>query len=115
MKFNAEYYISHIFDSLAEWRGSQVTGSDRILHVDAGNARPRTAEKASEFLAGNSIKRAPHPPYSPNLAPFNFYHFRYIKGRLSSASFEEPDQLLQAIDVIFQSIDKVVLECAFQE
>jgi hypothetical protein len=27
----------------------------------------------------------------------------------------EPDQLLQAIDAIFQSIEKATLECVFQE
>jgi hypothetical protein len=30
--------------------------------------------------------------------------FGYIKGRLTGASFKEPDQLFQAIDAIFQPI-----------
>jgi hypothetical protein len=41
--------------------------------------------------------------------------FWYIKGRLAGASFEEPDQLLQAIDVIFQSLENATLEHVFQE
>jgi hypothetical protein len=47
--------------------------------------------------------------------------FWYIKDRLTGASFEGPDQLLQAIDaidvidVISQSIEKAALERAFQE
>jgi hypothetical protein len=28
MKFSADYYISHIFDPLAEWRRGQVRGSE---------------------------------------------------------------------------------------
>jgi hypothetical protein len=41
--------------------------------------------------------------------------FGYIKGRLAGASFEELDQPLQAIDAIFQSIEKAVLERVCQE
>jgi hypothetical protein len=41
--------------------------------------------------------------------------FGYIKGKLTGASFEEPDQLLWAIDVIFQSNEEVTLERVFQE
>jgi hypothetical protein len=41
--------------------------------------------------------------------------FGCIKGRFAGASFEEPDQPLQAIDAIFQSIEEVTLERVFQE
>jgi hypothetical protein len=40
--------------------------------------------------------------------------FGYIKGRLAGASFEDPDQLLQAIDAIFQSVEKATLERLFR-
>jgi hypothetical protein len=115
MKFNANYYISHIFDPLTEWRRSQVGGSDQRLPIRAENARPHTAKKNTEFLAGNGMKRAPLPPHSPDLAPCDFYLFGDIKGKFTGASFEEPDQLLQVIDAIFQSIEDATLECVFQE
>jgi hypothetical protein len=41
--------------------------------------------------------------------------FGYIKGRLTGASFKVPDQPLQAIDVIVQSIEETTLERVFQE
>jgi hypothetical protein len=50
-----------------------------------------------------------------DLAPCNFYLFGHIKGRLAGASFEESNQLLHAIDVIFQSIGQASLERVFQE
>jgi hypothetical protein len=61
------------------------------------------------------MKRAPHPPYSPDVALCDFSPFGCIKGRLASASFEEPDQLLKAIDALFQFIEKATLEHVFQE
>jgi hypothetical protein len=117
MKFDAEYYnyISHILDPIAEWRRSQVGRSDRRLHVHADNVHPHTAKKVAEFLAGNGMRRVPHPPYSPDPAPCDFYLFGYIKGRLADASLEVPDQLLQAIDAISQPIGKAKLERVFQE
>jgi hypothetical protein len=85
------------------------------LHVHPDNACPQTAKNVTEFPAGNGMKGAIHPPYSPDLAPCNFYLFGHTKGRLAGASFDEPDQLLRAIDAIFGSIEKVTLERVFQE
>jgi hypothetical protein len=61
------------------------------------------------------MKRGLHRPYSPDLAPGDFYLFGYIKVRLVGASFEEPDQLLHAIDAIVQSTEKVTLGRVFHE
>jgi hypothetical protein len=62
MKFNADYYSSHILDPLADWRRSQIWGSDRRLRVHVDNARPHIAKKVTELLADNGMKRAPRPP-----------------------------------------------------
>jgi hypothetical protein len=85
MKFNVDYYTSHILDPFAEWRRGQAGGSDRRLYVHADNARHDTAKKVTKFIAGNDMKRAPHPPHSPDLAPCNFYLFGDIKARLAGA------------------------------
>jgi hypothetical protein len=79
------------------------------------NARRHTVNKVNEFIAGNAMKRAPHSPYSPGLAPCDFYLSEYIKGRLACASFKELDQLLHAIGAIFQSIEKGTLEHMVQQ
>jgi transposase len=114
MKFNADYCISHRLNPLSEWQRSQIRRSDRRLHVHEENARPHTAKKVTEFLAGNRMKRAPHPPYSPDLAPYDFDLFGYIKDRLAGASFEEPDQIFQKIDAIVQSIEKLRWNACFR-
>jgi hypothetical protein len=115
VKFNADYYTSHILDPLGDWQRRQVGGSDRRLHVHKDNARLHTAKTVAEFLTGNGMTRTPHHLYLPDLAPWDFCFFRYIKGRIAGASFEEPGQLLQATDAIFQSIEKATLERVFQE
>jgi hypothetical protein len=56
--------------------------------------------KVTEFFAGNGMERTLHPPHSSDIALGDLYLFGYIKGRRAGASFEEPDQPLQAMDVI---------------
>jgi len=46
---------------------------DWVLHHD--NAPAHTALSIREFLAKKNIPVLPHPPYSPDLAPCDFYLF----------------------------------------
>jgi hypothetical protein len=39
----------------------------------------------------------PHPPYRPDLAPLNFWLFGHVKTSLVGQTFDEPEQLLEAI------------------
>jgi hypothetical protein len=52
----------------------------------------------------NSLKRAPHPPYSPDLAPSDFYLFGYIKHQLQGHEFTEGTELVSAISEILNQI-----------
>jgi histone-lysine N-methyltransferase SETMAR len=61
------------------------------------------------------MKSAPHPPYSPDLAPPGFYLFGYVKRCLAGLSFEDVDQLLAAVEGVLESIEKVTLQTVFLE
>jgi hypothetical protein len=52
------------------------------------------------------MKLAPHPPYSPNLAPSDFYLFGYVKRCLAGLSSEDADQLLAAVEGVLEGIEK---------
>ncbi|PNF36206.1 hypothetical protein B7P43_G10642, partial [Cryptotermes secundus] len=49
------------------------------------NARPHMAYIVQEFLAKNKMAVAPHPPYSPDLAPCDFFLFPKMKIKLIQA------------------------------
>jgi hypothetical protein len=54
--------------------------------------------KATErFITENHIGRVPHPPYSPNLAPSDFWLFAHVNTSLVDQTFDGPEQLLEAI------------------
>jgi hypothetical protein len=59
------------------------------------------------------MRRAPHPQYSPDLAPSNFFLFGYIKKLLSECEFSDWDSLLQRVRDISGGIETVTLEGAF--
>jgi hypothetical protein len=52
------------------------------------------------------MKSAPHPSYSPDLAPSDFRLFGYVKRCLAGLSFEDADQLLAAVDGVLECIEK---------
>jgi hypothetical protein len=62
-----------------------------------------------------SAPHSPHPPYSPDLAPSDFYLFGDVKGRLAGLSFEDADQLLAAVQGVLGGIEKVTLQAIFLE
>jgi hypothetical protein len=61
------------------------------------------------------MKSAPHPPYSPDLAPSDFCLFGYVKRGLAGLSFENADQLLAAGEGVLEGIEKVTLQAVFLE
>jgi hypothetical protein len=61
------------------------------------------------------MKSAPHPPYSPDLAPSDFYLFGDVKRCLADLSFEDADRLLAALEGVLKDIEKVTLQALFLE
>jgi hypothetical protein len=68
-----------------------------------------------QFLEQNAMKRAPHPAYSPYLAPSDFYLFGYVKCLLAGQEFPDGEALLRGMNAIFGGIEKVTLENVFLE
>jgi hypothetical protein len=52
------------------------------LWIHADNARRNTEKVSIHFLALNEMKKARHPPHSPDLAPSDFFLFGYVKRNL---------------------------------
>jgi transposase len=114
-KFNAGYRIAEILKQLSQWRSIEAAGNERKLVVHADNARRHTAKLSTQYFNENRMKSAPHPPYSPDLTPSDFYLFTYIKRCLAGFSFEDADQLLATIEGVLEGIEKVTLQAVFLE
>jgi histone-lysine N-methyltransferase SETMAR len=114
-KFNAGYYIIELLSPLSDWRRTQQRRTDRKLLIDADNAYPHIVQASRDFLEVYGMKQVPHPPYSSNLTPTDFYVFGHVKNCLAGASFADVDELLEAVMTILGEIEKVTLEAVFLE
>jgi len=84
--------VNHaIYKDVLERLGKRVQqvrrdiADDWLLQHD--NAPAHTALSIQEFLAKKYIPVLPHPPYSPDLAPCDFYLFPKLKSKLKGHDF----------------------------
>jgi histone-lysine N-methyltransferase SETMAR len=75
-KWYTDVCLPRVFEQVQNERSN--TGlRDMIIHHD--NARTHTARIASEYLEEKKIQTLPHPPYSPDIAPCDFWLFDELK------------------------------------
>jgi histone-lysine N-methyltransferase SETMAR len=109
-KFNTHYYIDRILQPLLESR-STGRGPGLIIHAD--NVRPHTAQKTLKFCRENRLEMAPHPPYSPDLAPSDFILFGHVKHVFEGAEFPSEETLLVAIQRVLSDLTGDTLRAVF--
>jgi len=76
-----------------------------FFHWD--NAPVHTAAVVKDWLAANSVKMLQHPPYSPDLAPADFFLFRRVKEELAGHTLSQ--------DTIKKTWEGVMRTIAVQE
>jgi histone-lysine N-methyltransferase SETMAR len=111
MHSNAEYYRDHILTKLIRLRPQ---AGERNLVIHADNASPHPAEKCRTFCAENGLRLATHAPYSPDLAPSDFFLFDYVKDRLQRIGFASREELLAAITEVLDEIPPETLPRVFE-
>lgn len=87
--------------------------SGTCLHWD--NARPHIANLTQENLTSRGVRILPHPPYSPDLAPSDFFLFGYLKGRIMGQKFATSPELVANLSQIMSEIGKSVLQKVYEE
>jgi hypothetical protein len=70
---------------------------------------------SQHFMAQYAIAITVNPPYSPDLAPSDFYLFGHVKGLLRGESFEAGERLLSAIEGIVGCFEKWTFTRIFLE
>jgi transposase len=109
--FNAEYYRDNILTELIRFR---LQPGERNLVIHADNASLHTAQKCRTFCAENGVWLATHPPYSPDLAPSDFFLFGYLKDRLQEIVFASRKELLPGIREVLDETSPETLPRVFE-
>jgi hypothetical protein len=73
-----------------------------VLHFD--NAPVHNSKSVKEKMILSGFTWIKHPPYSPYLAPYDFFLFGYIKEKLKDTGFSDVEKLYVAIQGIMTAI-----------
>jgi hypothetical protein len=84
-----------------------------ILHND--NASAHDALIVQEFLAKKSILKLDHPPYSPDLAPCDFWPFPKLKITLKDHRFSDIADIQGHAMTILKSIPEEEFQKCFEQ
>ena len=79
-----------------------------ILQMD--NARPHVAKLTRSKIHDLGWEILPHPPYSPDLAPSDYYLFRTLNNEIGGQQFDSDDALKTWLTNFFASKPKVFYE-----
>ncbi|GFS21930.1 transposase [Elysia marginata] len=95
----AIYYVqnvlSHVKSAINEQRPNVSTSRTFLLHDNAG---PHKARATTQSLRELGIQVLPHPAYSPDLAPCDFWLFLILKDRLAGRKFDRIQDLAKAVN-----------------
>ncbi|BFZ02340.1 hypothetical protein BsWGS_05379 [Bradybaena similaris] len=91
---NKEYYIEvlrRLRDAVRRRRPDLHASGQWQLHHD--NAPAHSAQLVQQFLAKHNIPQVRQPPYSPDLAPCDFFLFPKIKSHLKGRRFQDVGEI----------------------
>jgi hypothetical protein len=78
--FDAEYFLDYVLTPIEElpvMHAAAIEKQALVIHID--NSAIHKSKAAIQKIASTRVKIAPHPPYSQDLAPPDFFLFDYIK------------------------------------
>ncbi|KOX79111.1 Histone-lysine N-methyltransferase SETMAR, partial [Melipona quadrifasciata] len=73
------------------------------------NARPHVALAVRQKLLQFDWDVLPHPPYSPDLAPSDYYLFLSLKNSLRGKSFKSISEIKTHLDVLSKGANKALV------
>ncbi len=113
-KVDSEAYIDILMrlrDSIRTKRRQKWLAHDWILLDD--NASVHTSDETTTFRRQVKMERGSHPPYSPDLAPCDFFLFPLLKAKLRGNRYPDIDSLKVAINEVFNGITREQFEHCF--
>jgi transposase len=110
-KYNSQFFTEAVPPSiekkLAKCRPKLRTTAAH-LHVD--NAKRYTSEMSIEKIEELGFILVPQPPYSPDIAPCDYFMLGYVKQHLEGKHFTREDQVIAAVKEVFDKIPLQVFQ-----
>lgn len=113
---NKEYYLEvmrRLREAIRQKRPVLWQNNSWLLHHD--NAPAHASMLISKFLAKNSTVLMPQPPYSPDMAPCDFFLFPKLKRPLKGRRFDNIDEIKAESLKELKAIPKSEFQKCFQD
>ncbi len=110
---NAEYIKKSMARFLKVFRKKRPIMSSQEWFLHRDNAPVHTAATVKDYLTAKGIKTIRHPPYSPDLAPADFFLFPKVKSELAGLSLTQ-GTFQKTWDGVVCKIAKNVFAAAFR-
>ena len=112
-----QVYYKEVLTNLCEWvrrrPGMWKKNGSWVLHQD--NAPAHNTLSVKTFLMKHKITELEHPPYSPDLAPCDFFLFPKIKSALKGTRFESVDAVKAKAMELMNKLSEDYLQYCFQQ
>ena len=81
-----------------------------LWHFHQDNAPVHNSILVTDYLTKMGIKTVPHPPYSPDLTPCDFWLFPKLRGCRNETIEEMKEVMTKVIDTLTQEDFDVALQ-----
>jgi histone-lysine N-methyltransferase SETMAR len=103
--YNSHFFTEIILPSIVENLSvarPKLKATAAHLHID--NAKPHNSRLSLQKIEEYGFIRVPQPPYSPDLAPCDFFLFGYLKSQLEGKTFFDDNSLKTEVERILREI-----------
>lgn len=113
---NASFYcdvLRRLREDIRRKRPNLWAEKTWMLHDD--NAPAHRALTTRQFCTRNEMTIVPHPPYSPDLAPCDFFLFPKMKIQLKGRRFDTVEEIQQESQKVLDGLQEKDFQGAFQK
>ena len=113
---NKEYYVEVLREfkkRFCQKRSAFFKCGQWHFHQD--NAPVHNSILVTDYLTKMGIKTVPHPPYSPDLAPCDFWLFPKLKEKLRGYCYETIKEMKEAVTKVTDMLTQEEFHGAFQK
>ena len=113
---NKEYYIEVLREFRKRFRRKRPELFESgQWHFHQDNAPVHNSILVTDYLTQMGIKTVPHPPYSPDLAPCDFWLLPKLKENLRGNRYSTIEDMKEAVTRVLNTLTQEDFQGAFQK
>ena len=113
---NREYYAEVLREFKKRFRRKRPALFKSVQwHFHQDNAPVHNSTPVKNYLTKMGIKTVPQPPYSPDLAPCDFWLFPKLKEKLRASRYETIEEMKEAVMKVIDTLTQEDFDGAFQK